>query len=275
MAAWGVIQREGREFELVRGEGSVEAWTELVGALEKRRAAGEEMGAWVGALEPELLRWPEDVARLLPMAWTYRLAARGTLPEARLANALLLSDAWAMTRFKDFRPLTQRPEDEYDILGDEYDGVEADDRLEQERVFAAVELRSIRSLDISYISEDNPYSPGPMVWLMDAGPLLASPCLPGLRVLKASCALKSWKDAGRQLCEVLLRAPHLRVLDISHNELEAEDLEALAACSLVARLAKLVITGNDYSGKGRSALAKVVKVVDLDAEDDAFDDDES
>jgi hypothetical protein len=270
-----VIQREGREFELVRGEGSVEAWTELVAALEKRRAAGEEMGAWVGALEPELLRWPEDVARLLPMAWTYRLAARGTLPEARLANTLLLSDAWAMTRFKDFRPLTQRPEDEYDILGDEYDGVEADDRLEQERVFAAVELRSIRSLDISYISEDNPYSPGPMVWLMDAGPLLASPCLPGLRVLKASCALKSWKDAGKQLCEVLRRAPHLRVLDISHNELEAEDLEALAACPLVARLEKLVITGNDYSGTGRSALAKVVKVVDLDAEDDAFDDDES
>ncbi len=274
VAAWGVIQRDGREFELVRGEASVEAWTELVEALERRRAAGEDLGAWAEALGPELSRWPEDVARLLPMAWTYRLAARGALPEARLANALLLSDEWAMTRFDDFRPLTQCAEDEYDILGDEYDGVEADDRLEQERVFAADELRSIRTLDISYISEDNPYTPGPMVWLTDAGPLLESPCLPGLRALKASGALKSWEDAGAQLCEVLRRAPNLRVLDISHNELEAEDLEALAACPLVPRLAKLVITGNDYSGEGRLALAKVVKVVDLDAEDDAFDDDD-
>lgn len=264
MAAWGVIEAEGREFELVRGEGSVEAWEALVAALEGRRAAGAELGAWAEALMPALSRWPESVQRLLPLEWTYRLAARGTLPEARLANALLLSDAWAMTRFDDFRPLTP---DASDVWDDEV--LEDGEPPSQERIFAADELRSIRELDISYISEDNPYSPGPMVWLMDAGPLLTSPCLPGLRVLKASYALKSWKDAGAQLGELLRRAPALRVLDISHNELAAEDLAALAACPLVAQLERLVITGNDHAGKGRRALAKVAKVVDLDAADES------
>ncbi|PCC68490.1 hypothetical protein SAMN02745121_05192 [Nannocystis exedens] len=263
-----------REFELVRGVPSEAAWDELTEALEARRAAGEDLAGWVEALAPELARWPEEVPRLLPLRWTYRLAARGSLPEAALANALLLSDRWAMRHFDEFRPLTQREGDAHDILGDEYDDVEADARTEQERVFQAKELSAIRSLDVAFFSDDNPYSPGPMVWLESPALLLAAPFIAGLYELNLAHALASWKDPGAGLVELLRRAPALRRLDLSQNDLGEAALVALAGCPEARRLQRLIVTGNRSGAASRRAFAAAGLrgvVEDLDDEDEDED----
>jgi hypothetical protein len=261
----------GREFALVRGAPSEAAWDELTAALEARRAAGEELGPWAEALGPALAGWPDEVQRLLPLQWTYRLAARGSLPEAALANALLLSDRWALTHFDEFRPLTQREDDAYDILGDEYDDVTPDARTEQERVFQAVELRAIRSLDMAYFSEGNPYSPGPMVWLESPELLFAAPFIAGLRELNLVHALASWDEPGAALVELLRRAPALRRLDLSQNDLGEPALIALAACPEARQLQRLVLTGNGSGPASRRAFAAAGLrgvVEDLDDDDD-------
>lgn len=258
----------GRELEVVRAP-SVAAWNELTALLEARRAAGEDLAPWVATLLPALARWPAEVPRLLPLRWTYRLAARGALPEAALADTLLLSDRWALTHFKEFRRLG-REDDEVEANGDEYDGVDADGRSEQERVFQAELLMGIRRVDVSYFSEGDPLSPGPMVWLDSAAPLLDAAFLPGLEELDLSCALEGWEDPGEQLALLVRRAPALRVLKLSGNMLGEEALLVLAACPEVGRLQRLVLTGNDAGPASRAAmreagLAGVVE--DLDDED--------
>lgn len=259
-----------REFELVRGEASEAAWDELTAALEARRAAGEDLAAWAEALAPALARWPDSVRRLLPLQWTYRLAARGSLPEAALANALLLSDRWAATHFEEFRPLTQYEGDAHDIYGDEYDDVVPDARTEQERVFQARELGGLHSLDVEFYSDDNPYSPGPMVWLKSPELLLAAPFLAGLRELNLSHALASWNEPATALIELLRRAPALRWIDLSHNRLGEAALIALAACPEARQLQRIVLTGNRSSEASRRAFAAAGlrgAVEDLDDED--------
>lgn len=259
-----------REFELVRGEASEAAWDELTAALEARRAAGEDLAAWAEALAPALARWPDSVPRLLPLQWTYRLAARGSLPEAALANALLLSDRWAMTHFDEFRPLTQRKGDAHDILGDEYDDVVPDARTEQERVFQARELGALRSLDVAFFSDDNPYSPGPMVWLESPALLLAAPFLAGLHALNLSHALASWDDPAAALIELLRRAPALRRIDLSHNDLGEAALIKLAESTEVRQLQRIVLTGNGSGEASRQAFAAAGlrrAVEDLDDDD--------
>ncbi|MFY0540707.1 hypothetical protein [Nannocystis pusilla] len=255
LAACGMPAGMEREFELVRGDASVAAWDELTEALEARRAAGEDLAAWAEALAPALARWPDSVRRLLPLQWTYRLAARGSLPEAALANSLLLSDRWAMTHFEEFRPLTQRDDDAHDILGDEYDDVIPDARTEQERVFQARELGALRSLDVAFWSDDNPYSPGPMVWLESPELLLAAPFLAGLHALNLSHALASWDEPAAALIELLRRAPALRRIDLSHNDLGEAVLIALAGCPEARQLQRIVLTGNGSSAESRQAFA--------------------
>ncbi|MBZ5710660.1 hypothetical protein [Nannocystis pusilla] len=262
----------GREFALVRGAPSEAAWDELTAALEARRAAGEELGPWAEALGPELAKWPAEVPRLLPLQWTYRLAARGSLPEAALANTLLLSDRWAMTHFDDFRPLTQREGDAHDILGDEYDDVTPDARTEQERVFQAAELRGVVNLDMSFFSDDNPYSPGPMVWLESPQLLFAAPFVAHLRELNLAHALASWDEPGAQLSELLRRAPALRRLDLSQNDLGEAALIALGACPEARQLQRLVLTGNNSGPASRRAFAAAgLRGVVEDLDDDGDD----
>jgi hypothetical protein len=242
-----------REIALLRTGPSEGTWRRLVEMIDARRAAGEELGPLVEALRPELARWPEELRRTLPLSWIYRLAARGRLAEAALANDLVLSDRWAMTQFNEFRPL-QQPDHAVDV-GDEYDGVTPDERTEVERVLSSPDLSGVRRLDLSYVSEGNPYSPGPMVALASTRELFAAPFLPRLRVLLLEHAMW-WRDPVAELAELLRRTPELRELDLRGNDLDGHALVRLAACPELARLERLRLDEDSLGRTVRHAFVR-------------------
>lgn len=258
-----------REIALLRTGPSEGTWRRLVEMIDERRAAGEELGPLVEALRRELGRWPAELRRTLPLAWIYRLAARGRLPEATLANDLVLSDRWAFTHFDDFRPLQQTRRHEVDF-GDEYDGVEPDGRTELERLMSSPDLPAIRRLDLSFVSDENPWSPGPMVSLEHTKELFAAPFLPKLRVLLLEHAM-CWRDPVETLAELLRRAPELRELDLRDNDLDGHALVRLAALPELARLERLRL---DEDRLGRTVRRAFVRaglerlIADIDERDD-------
>lgn len=260
-----------REIALLRTGPSEGTWRRLVEMIDARRAAGEELGPLVEALRPEVARWPAELKRTLPLTWIYRLAARGRLVEATLANDLVLSDRWALTQFDDFRPLQQTKRHEVDF-GDEYDGVTPDGRTEVERVFGCPDLMGVRRLDMSYVSDENPWSPGPMVSLESSRELLAASFLPRLRVLVLEHAMW-WRDPVAELVELLRRAPELRELDLRDNDLDGHALVRLAAAPELARLERLRLDADRLGRTVRHAFVRaglerlVADIDELDDED--------
>lgn len=103
-----------------------------------------------------LARLPREIPRRLPFAWMNRVAfgdddvldaggapvLPGHEPRALLANELELGDGWAHGHFDDFQ--------HYDP-----DQVGA--------LCASPHLKNIRRLAYEYVTEGNPYSPGPLV----------------------------------------------------------------------------------------------------------------
>jgi hypothetical protein len=243
-----------REIALLRTGPSEGTWRRLVEMIDGRRAAGEELGPLVEALRPEVARWPEDLRRTLPLSWVYRLAARGRLVEATLANDLVLSDRWALTQFEEFRPLQQTRDHDVEF-GDEYDGVTPDERTEVERVFECPDLMGVRRLDMSFISDGNPYSPGPMVSLESTRELFSAPFLPRLRVLLLSHAMW-WRDPVAGLVELLRRAPQLRELDLRDNDLDGHALVRLAGCPELARIERLRLDEDSLGRTVRHAFVR-------------------
>lgn len=262
-----------REIALVRTGPSEGTWRRLVETLDERRAAGEDLAPVVAALRPELGRWPEELRRTVPLRWIYLLAARGRLAEAALANDLMLSDRWAMTHFREFRPLQRERGDGVEV-GDEYAGVTPDERTEVERVLSAPDLAAVRRLDLSFVSESNPYSPGPMVWLASARELFAAPFLPKLRALVLVRAMVRWAEPVEELTELLRRTPELRVLDLRDNDLDGHALVRLAAVPELARLERLRL---DEDSLGRTVRHAFVRaglerlIADIDELEDEED----
>lgn len=225
---------ETREFGLVRGAPDVETWDALVQAIAGRRAAGEELAGLVAALEPELARWPASVLRELPLAWIYALSQGERRPEAALANALTLSDRWALwASLSEFTPL----EDEA-----------------RERVLAAPELRNVRSLDVAFVTDDNPYSPGPMILLEGPAPLQAASFRGQLRALCLERVVLRWREGVAGLGSLLAALPGLRSLDLTDNQLGDAALAALAQVPQLAQLDQLILDRNSFTVRGFNIL---------------------
>lgn len=226
--------RGTREFVSVREAPGEETWHALVQALDRRRAAGEDMAALVAALEPELAAWPGSIPRELPLAWIYALSRDGRLPEAALANDLVLSDRWALwVDLGTFQPL-------------------ADDAAA--RVLASPDLRHVRWLDVSCVADENPYSPGPMVTLPGPQALQRAVFAGNLRSLNLEHVVADWPGGVDDLVALLASLPALRCLDLSANGLDDAALAKLAQCPQLARLEQMKLDRNDFTVRGFNIL---------------------
>lgn len=136
--------------------------------------------------------WPERVPRPLPYYWLLRLV-RSSFAPARLANALCLSDRWALTG------------------GVSLDRFVTLTRTQLARLGATRDLPSLRVVDASYQSEGNPYSPGTM---LDDAPsrveFLRAPLFDRVAGLDLS---GQSIDAG-DLCALVRERPALRALSL-------------------------------------------------------------
>lgn len=230
-----MVFSETREFAIVREAPGEETWHALVQALAGRRAAGEDMQAIVAALEPELSAWPTSVRREVPLAWIYALARRGRLPEATLANDLILSDRWALwVAPGEFAPLA--------------------DAAEVQRVLGSPDLRCVRWLDVANVSDDNPYSPGPMVALPGPAALQQASFACNLRSLNLERVVARWDGGVADLVELLASLPALRCLDLSGNGLGDAALATLAQCPHLGRLEQLILDRNQFTVRGFNIL---------------------